>query len=126
MNSKGFTLIELLSVIVILLSISVIAISSISAAIGRNKERENQIKIEVIINYAKLWYEENKYSTRFTSPGIGNEMYNKIFFDDIDLLDSEIPTDDNGLPICGYVLVNNGTFTFVEDLYSCRGVTPVN
>ena len=34
LNKKGFTLVELLAVVVILLAISVIAVSSISAAIG--------------------------------------------------------------------------------------------
>ena len=38
-NRKGFTLIELLAVVVILLAISVMAISSISAAIERNKNK---------------------------------------------------------------------------------------
>lgn len=60
LNKKGFTLIELLAVVVILLAISVIAISSISAAIERNKAKQNDAKIEVIISYAKLYYEEHK------------------------------------------------------------------
>ena len=37
---KGFTLIELLAVVVIMLAISVMAISSISAAIERNKAKQ--------------------------------------------------------------------------------------
>ena len=56
LNKIGFTLIELLAVVVILLAISMIAISSISAAIERNKEKQNNAKIEVIISYAKLYY----------------------------------------------------------------------
>ena len=44
MNNKGCTLIELLAVVVILLAISVIAISSISAAIERNKGKQNEEK----------------------------------------------------------------------------------
>ena len=60
LNKKGFTLIELLAVVVILLAISVIAVSSISAAIERNKVKQNDAKIEVIISYAKLYYEAHK------------------------------------------------------------------
>lgn len=62
MNKKGFTLIELLAVVVILLAISVIAVSSISAAIERNKAKQNNTKKEIIISYAKLYYEEHKNS----------------------------------------------------------------
>ena len=60
MNKKGFTLIELLSVIVLMLAISVMAITSISAAIERNKAKQDKVKEEVIITYAKLYYEEHK------------------------------------------------------------------
>ena len=60
LNKKGFTLIELLAVVVILLAISVIAISSISAAIERNKAKQNDVKKELIVSYAKLYYDENK------------------------------------------------------------------
>ena len=48
LNKKGFTLIELLAVVVILLAITVIAVSSISAAIERNKVKQNDTKKEVI------------------------------------------------------------------------------
>ena len=61
-NNKGFTLIELLAVVVILLAISVIAVSSISAAMERNKAKQNDAKKEIIISYAKLYYEEHKNS----------------------------------------------------------------
>ena len=60
LNKKGFTLIELLAVVVILLAISVIAVSSISAAIERNKVKQNEAKKEIIISYAKIYYEDHK------------------------------------------------------------------
>ena len=60
LNKKGFTLIELLAVVVILLAISVIAVSSISAAIERNKDKQNDAKKEVLISYAKLYYDQYK------------------------------------------------------------------
>ena len=41
LNKKGFTLIELLAVIVLMLAISTIAITSISAAIERNKTKQD-------------------------------------------------------------------------------------
>ena len=64
LNKKGFTLVELLAVVVILLAISVIAVSSISAAIERNKVKQDDAKKEIIISYAELYYEEHKNSVR--------------------------------------------------------------
>ena len=63
-NKKGFTLVELLAVVVILLAISVIAVSSISAAIERNKEKQNDSKKELIVSYGKLYYDEHKRAYR--------------------------------------------------------------
>lgn len=60
LNKKGFTLVELLAVVVILLAISTVAISSISAAIERNKKKQDNAKVEVILNYAKLYYQSHK------------------------------------------------------------------
>jgi len=62
LNKKGFTLIELLAVVVILLAISVLAISSINSAIERNKAKQNDSKKRVIESYAELYYEEHKNS----------------------------------------------------------------
>jgi len=62
LNKKGFTLIELLAVVVILLAISVMAISSISAAIERNKASQDQKKIAIIEEYAGVYYEGHKNS----------------------------------------------------------------
>ena len=59
-RNKGFTLVELLAVVVILLAISIMAISSISAAIERNKAKQDETKKEVLISYAKLYYDEHK------------------------------------------------------------------
>lgn len=62
LNRKGFTLIELLAVVVILLAISVMAISSISSAIERNKNKQNETKQRMIVSYAELYYQEHKNS----------------------------------------------------------------
>ena len=57
-KNKGFTLIELLAVVVILLTISVMAVSSISSAIERNKAKQNATKERVIHNgWALLFWE---------------------------------------------------------------------
>ena len=62
MNNKGFTLIELLAVVVILLAISVIAISSISSAVERTRDKQDNAKIENLKTYAKIYYDEHKNS----------------------------------------------------------------
>ena len=105
LNKKGFTLIELLAVVVILLAISVIAISSISAAIERNKVKQNVAKQEIIVSYAKLYYEEHKNSL--------NEN-GCIKLADLNLSESEI-TDANGDEFSGSIEYKNGSnFQYVE------------
>ena len=85
LNKKGFTLIELLAVVVILLAISVIAVSSISAAIERNKGKQNDAKREIIISYAKIYYEDHKNK-------IEKDRNYKITIDD--LMRDELLTED--------------------------------
>lgn len=101
MNNKGFTLIELLAVVVILLAISVIAVSSISAAIERNKEKQNEAKKEIIQSYAKLYYEEHKNS----------ESDKCIELDKLDLSESE-KEDADGKAFSGVVKDEGNGFVF--------------
>lgn len=105
-NKKGFTLIELLAVIIILLIISIIAISSIKSAMERNKIKQNIAKTEVIVSYAKLYYNDHK-NTLGTS-GI-------ITMDQIKELASEEELKDAyGEPFDGYVNYTNGdNFTYI-------------
>ena len=104
LNKKGFTLIELLAVVVILLAISVIAISSISAAIERNKNKQNETKIGLIVDAARLYYDENK--NNLSQSGC-------ISIGSLDLSDSEIE-DADGNPFSGGVRYTNGA-NFVYD-----------
>ena len=86
LNKKGFTLIELLAVVVILLAISVIAVSSISAAIERNKVKQNEAKQEILISYAKLYYDQYK-NTMKDSDYIKLSELVKVGLTDEELLD---------------------------------------
>ena len=78
LNRKGFTLVELLAVVVILLSISVIAVSSISAAIERNKDKQNDAKEKILESYAKIYYDQ--YKNKFGNSTSGyislTDLYN--------------------------------------------------
>lgn len=104
-NNRGFTLIELLAVVVILLAISVMAISSISAAIERNKAKQDNAKKEVIISYGKLYYEEHRNTCSSDCACIST---NKL---DLDEKERE---DSNGDPFMGYVQFKDNEFTYVE------------
>ena len=112
LNKKGFTLIELLAVVVILLAISVMAISSISAAMERNKEKQNDAKKDVIISYAKLYYQEHKnsLSIKYSS---GNGC---IELSVLDLSDSE-KVDADGNEFFGVVEYkdNGSSFEYKDD-----------
>ena len=92
-NNKGFTLIELLAVVVILLAISVIAISSINSAIERSKVKEDNAKKEVIIEHAKLYYEENKNNISNGCINIGS-----LGLSDEEILDSS--SSSFGVCVC--------------------------
>ena len=56
MNNKGFTLVELLAVMVILLSISVIAVTNVTASLKRNEEQELKTYEKIAINAAKIYF----------------------------------------------------------------------
>lgn len=110
-NKKGFTLIELLAVVVILLAISVIAISSISAATERNKAKQNETKIKIIESYAAIYYEEHKNSIE---PG------NCIELSSLNLTEEE-KKDPYGEDYSGSVevTINDGIATFEYKEGSC-------
>ena len=104
MNKKGFTLIELLAVVVILLAISVMAISSISAAVERNKVKQNNTKKEIIISYAELYYEEHK----------NTESDKCIELNKLKLSDTE-SVDVDGNPFAGVVKYSDNKWQFVDN-----------
>ena len=99
-NNKGFTLIELLAVVVIMLAISVMAVSSISAVVERNKKKQNTTKIKVIESYAEVYYNDHK-----------NTLYDKncIPLGKLNLTDKE-STDADGDPFNGCVSLKSGEF----------------
>lgn len=108
-NKKGFTLVELLAVVVILLAISVIAISSISAAIERNKAKQNAAKYDVIESYGRIYFQTHRNSIIFSPDGTGC-----IDISLLDLSDAE-ELDADGKLINGSVRVYNGKeFTYSE------------
>lgn len=104
LNRKGFTLIELLAAVVIMLAISVIAVSSISSAIDRNKAKQDDAKKEVIISEAKLYY--NTHRNTLGTSGC-------ILVSDLDLSENE-KKDSNGNIFNGGVRYNNDTFEYVN------------
>lgn len=108
LNKKGFTLIELLAVVVILLTISVIAVSSISAAIERNKVKQNDAKKEVIVSYAKLYYEEHKNSETDGVITLNNLI-------DSGYLSDEEKKNADGDYFLGVVCYKNSYFWYEDD-----------
>ena len=103
-NNKGFTLIELLAVVVILLAISVMAISSISAAIERNKAKQNATKQRVIESYAEAYYDSHKNTLA------GRSVIN---LSELGLTEEELE-DADGKPFTGCVKISGGTFKYVD------------
>lgn len=56
MNNKGFTLVELLAVMVILLSISVIAVTNVTASLKRTDEQEEEKQKKIVKAAAKIYF----------------------------------------------------------------------
>lgn len=111
-NKKGFTLIELLAVVVIMLAISVMAVSSISASIKRNNLKQDKAKEEVLISYAELYYQ--KYKSNY-SYGSGSICVDKLV-DEFGLSEKEITkasADDERFDGC--ISFSNGSnFTYSD------------
>ena len=63
LNNKGFTLVELLAVILILLSISVVAIINVSASLRRNNDQVLETQKKITITAAKLYFLNNDKMT---------------------------------------------------------------
>ena len=61
-KNEGFTLIELLAVIVLLITISAIAIPSITASVERSKAKQNDAKYKLIESMAEIYYSNHKNS----------------------------------------------------------------
>ena len=55
-NNKGFTLVELLAVMVILISISLVAVSTVTNSLIRREEKEKDEQIALAINAAKIYF----------------------------------------------------------------------
>ena len=55
-NNKGFTLTELLAVMVILISVSLVAVGGISASLENRAEKECEEQIELAISAAKIYF----------------------------------------------------------------------
>ena len=62
MNNKGFTLVELLAVMVILISISLIAVGGISASLEKRDIKECQEQQELAVGAAKIYFSLNDTS----------------------------------------------------------------
>ena len=58
-DNKGFTLIELLVVIVILISISAIALPNVLTTLDKNKEQEIQNQKEMLASYMEIYDSKN-------------------------------------------------------------------
>lgn len=88
MNNKGFTLIELLAVIVILISVSLVAVGGISSSLENRDEKECEEQKELAIGAAKIYFSLNNV----TSVTIG-QLKNGNYFSD----ENKIDRIDNNL-----------------------------
>ena len=86
MNNKGFTLVELLAVMVILLAISVLAVTNVTASLKRNENQKIETQKKLAINAAKIYFSMNNNADCVE----GNDLINDKYLDasDVDKLAS--------------------------------------
>lgn len=63
MNNKGFTLVELLAVMIILISISLVAVGGISASLERRDVKECVEQQELAVGAAKIYFSLNNVTS---------------------------------------------------------------
>lgn len=84
MNNKGFTLVELLSVMVILISISLVAVVNITSSLERRDVKECEEQQTLAIGLAKIYF--SLASENVTSVTIG-DLKSKNYFKEDDKTD---------------------------------------
>lgn len=98
MNRKGFTLVELLAVLVILLSVSLVAVGGISASLERRGIKECEEQKELAIGAAKIYFSlNNVYSVSIL------ELKNNNYFSDNKKIDRLSDSDVISMGTNNYV-----------------------
>ena len=75
MNNKGFTLVELLAVVVILASISIVAVINVTSSLKRRDTRECIEQVAIMKNSAKIYFSLNDDKTSVTLATLKDEGY---------------------------------------------------
>ena len=101
MNRKGFTLVELLAVILILSSISIVAVISITNSLEKREGKECAEQQELAINAAKIYFSLNGGTSvtvgTLKSGGYFNEKSKNELLED----DSTITIESDGYKFNG-------------------------
>ena len=106
LGKKGFTLVELLAVIVILIAITAIAIPTISSALERTKEKQNNQRKRILESAAEVFVSEHKntfYATCIKLSVLSNGGY----------VDEEALKDADGKNFVGYIDVDRESGKYI-------------
>ena len=99
MNNRGFTLVELLAVMIILISISLVAVGNVTDSLVRREEKECEEQKELAISAAKIYFSLNNGDTSVKLIELNDPHGDDYFKDDkkIDMLNEmdEIQFDGN-------------------------------
>lgn len=107
LNNKGFTLVELLATVVILLAISTVAITSISASIDRQNQKKDDATKELIVSYGRLYLEEHINDTYSGYPCVSVATLKSTYN-----LNEDTLKQSNGTLFGGSVRTNDNYKTF--------------
>ena len=95
LNNKGFTLVELLAVMVILVSVSFVAVGGITESLLRRDKRECEEQQKLAISAAKMYFSlegKDKESVTIKQLNASEPGYTVDYFksdDKIDMLDEQ-------------------------------------
>ncbi len=107
MNRKGFTLIELLAVIVILSSISIVAVSSLTKSLNDRDEKECQEQMGLAKNAAKIYFSLQENTDKRVCV---QTLVDKGYFNGKKKIDKLDYDDQN--PCKGYVELNDTGYVY--------------
>lgn len=88
LNNKGFTLVELLAVLIILVSVSFVAVGGITESLTRRDAKECDEQKDLAISAAKMYFSlDGKGRTNVTIQELKNKGYIKSYDNKISLLE---------------------------------------
>ena len=95
LNNKGFTLVELLAVMVILVSVSFVAVGGITESLLRRDKRECEEQQQLAVSAAKMYFSLDGENVDKVTTGVKvSELISKGYIDEDDINNEYVKHND--------------------------------